>query len=1000
MANLPILCYCKSPKISRTLGLFLKDMLRLLSLIGVVVLYTSSILGQTYSIQGNVLSSRTNEPISNAIVTLLDYDVWAITDEKGHFFINNIPSGILTIRMSNLGYVAQEFEIILKKNVSGLTFHLKEDNLTLNEVVVTAQRRADEATTSYLISRTMLDHAQILDVANISSLLPGESTNGANNLTVAQRFSLRSGGTAEMGNPTLGTIVSVDGVQLSSNATMNDISNVSNHRGIDTRSIGTSNIESVEVITGVPSVEYGDMSNGIVKINTRSGKTPLLIDLITEPNTKQYALSKGFDLGVNNGILNTNIEHTQSISDLASPYTTYARNILSLTYANTFNKQIGQPIVLKVGLTGNIGGYDSKSDPDYYQDTYNKQRDNVLRGFLDVNWMINKPWLTSIVASASVNYNDRLNKENKYNNSAVPTAVLHGKEEGYFIGTGTYADNPNAEIILRPGGNWYELSIIDNKYLDYTAKIKANWAKKFGQLNNKIVLGIDYKRSENKGRGTYYDDMNVAPTWRGYRYDKLPAMNNLSLYAQEQINIPIENTFLQVTAGLRSEITMISGSEYGTVSSFSPRFNLRYNIPVNSSLVKNLAIRAGIGETVKLPTFSVLYPQTSYKDIIIFNETNAKGYYIIPTDPEYNPNLKWQKERLQEIGLDLKMKGVSISLSFYNNKTIDPYVNNTSYSPFSYNFTDHAQLESSAIPSGNRVFSIDQNTGQVIVSDKTGTYPSEQLTYVETKTFKTNSTRENGSPILRRGLEWVFDFDKISALSTSFRLDGKYYYYKGIDETLYQNLNTTWKEYPYIAHYVGSTNSTYNGSIVKKLNTNLTITTHIPKIRLIVSLRVESSLYNYKQNISEYEGKTMAFVVDKNDLSTNLGGDIYAGNQYAAVFPLYYTSYDDPNTKIPFAEKLAWAKINDINLYNNLYRLINVTTNDYTFVSNKLSAYFSANLSVTKEVGKYASISFTAKNFLNSMAKVKNSNTNAESSLYGSGYIPSFYYGLSLRIKI
>ena len=62
-----------------------------------------------------------------------------------------------------------------------------------------------------------------------------------------------------MGNPDFGTVVEMDGVRLSGNATAASTS------GTDTRNIGNSNVERVEVITGVPSVEYGDLTDGVVK---------------------------------------------------------------------------------------------------------------------------------------------------------------------------------------------------------------------------------------------------------------------------------------------------------------------------------------------------------------------------------------------------------------------------------------------------------------------------------------------------------------------------------------------------------------------------------------------------------------------------------------------------------------------------------------------------------------------------------------------------------------
>jgi len=67
---------------------------------------------------------------------------------------------------------------------------------------------------------------------------------------------------------------------------------------------------------------------------------------------------------------------------------------------------------------------------------------------------------------------------------------------------------------------------------------------------------------------------------------------------------------------------------------------------------------------------------------------------------------------------------------------------------------------------------------------------------------------------------------------------------------------------------------------------------------------------------------------------------------------------------------------------------------------NRLSAYYSANLSVTKEIGDHVSVSFYANNFFNNMGRVHSSQTDLETSLFGSGYIPSYYYGLSLRLKL
>jgi hypothetical protein len=66
-------------------------------------------------------------------------------------------------------------------------------------------------------------------------------------------------------------------------------------------------------------------------------------------------------------------------------------------------------------------------------------------------------------------------------------------------------------------------------------------------------------------------------------------------------------------------------------------------------------------------------------------------------------------------------------------------------------------------------------------------------------------------------------------------------------------------------------------------------------------------------------------------------------------------------------------------------------------VPDYYSPYFSANFSVTKEIGDLASISFYANNFFNNRAQVWSSKTRSYNSV--TGYIPKYYYGLTLRLK-
>ncbi|MEG1380587.1 MAG: TonB-dependent receptor, partial [Bacteroidales bacterium] len=261
------------------------------------------------------------------------------------------------------------------------------------------------------------------------------------------------------------------------------------------------------------------------------------------------------------------------------------------------------------------------------------------------------------------------------------------------------------------------------------------------------------------------------------------------------------------------------------------------------------------------------------------------------------------------------------------------------------------------------------------------------------------------------GIEWIADFGKIPVIYTSFRFDGNYYHYRGVNETMIASTPVSSQNmasglpYKYIGFYAGTNMSTAspkvaNGSETHRVNANLTATTHIPRIRLLISLRLESTLYHSSQNLSEFNVKARGIVIESRDEYTGTSSDIYGGDRYVAVYPEYYVSADDMNTRIPFEKAFLDAKANNPELYNELAKLVLKSNTSYYFNQDRLSPYFSVNLSVTKEIGKHFSLSFYANNFLNNLSKVTSSANNTESSLYNSTRIPYFDYGIMLKIKL
>ncbi len=915
-----------------------------------------------FSISGKVVDAKTGEPVIGAAVNVEDTGIWAISDENGTFFLPDIRPGDYAVQFSCLGFVDKRLSFVVKKDIPNLTIKLDQNTLALNSVVVTAERDKEGMNTSLKFGANALNHLQMSNVTDISALLPGGKTVNPD-LTTDNAVSLRSGGLAA-GNAAFGTALEVDGVRVGNNASFGSMS------GTGTRNISTENVQSIEVITGVPSAEYGDLNSGMVRINTRKGLTPWNITFAVNPRTYQASASKGIDLMKNRGVLNVSAEWTRATQKLSSPYTSYTRRGFSASYSNTFKNVLK----FEVGATGNIGGMNTKNDPDAYKGTWSKVRDNVLRANTSLTWLLRKSWITNLKLDASVNYNDNRSQDHAYGSSASMLPAVHSELAGYYL-----AD--------RLPVSYFSDKVIDSKELDYAASLKYEWFKKSGKRLSKLKAGVQWKANGNVGEGEYYKDPSVAAN--GYRprpYSQYPFMHNVAAYIEEDYTFPIGKTSLQISAGLRLENLFVKDTDYKNVSSLSPRFNAKWKIS------DNLSIRGGWGVSEKLPSFYILYPVQKYRDIQTFGfshgDSSSYVYYTQPYKMLFNENLKWQKNYNAEFGIEAYFLRTSVSLVGFFNKTKNPYTYQNIYTPFSYNIM--------SVPSGytvpdNPEIRVDSQTGQVYMRGSNEEFWTPMATKVTDKTFFESQMPGNGDDIYRTGAELIVDFPEIAPIRTKFRLDANYSYTHYIDNTLNWTYRTGWshtslsnRSYQYVGIYAnGGESGTYNGKESHSLNANLTAITHIPEARIVITCRLEMSLLSRFRNLSRYQGKEYAYNVNADGVES-IGGSIYDSNNYTAIRPVKYM--DENGDVHDFTDKEA----SDPAFAN----LIIKSGNAYTFSQDGYGAYLSANLSVTKEIGDHVSLSFFANNFTNSRMYVTSKATGVSAI-----FTPAFYYGLTCRLK-
>ena len=123
---------------------------------------------------------------------------------------------------------------------------------------MTAKQNASGASTSSIIGRQAIDHLQASSLADIMQLIPGKEMG---NVDMTQKSNLQLRTLRNNNTSAFGSSIVVDGVPISNNGllTQGQFSSTA-FTGTDLRQIAADNIDNVEVIRGIPSAEYGDLT--------------------------------------------------------------------------------------------------------------------------------------------------------------------------------------------------------------------------------------------------------------------------------------------------------------------------------------------------------------------------------------------------------------------------------------------------------------------------------------------------------------------------------------------------------------------------------------------------------------------------------------------------------------------------------------------------------------------------------------------------------------------
>ncbi|WP_299578657.1 TonB-dependent receptor [Mucilaginibacter sp.] len=162
-------------------------MKKLIPLFLMLIIYCSAYSQNLTDISGVIVNQK-SQPVSGAIITLLNTNFNATSNSKGEFRISHIPEGSYTMHISNGAYAERNQLITL--NGKGMLFNIKLNDAStqLDEVVVTAQKREEEvqqvpvSISTLSAKQVQVYHLQNLKditgiVPNLYSAGPGDNRN-------------------------------------------------------------------------------------------------------------------------------------------------------------------------------------------------------------------------------------------------------------------------------------------------------------------------------------------------------------------------------------------------------------------------------------------------------------------------------------------------------------------------------------------------------------------------------------------------------------------------------------------------------------------------------------------------------------------------------------------------------------------------------------------------------------------------------------------------------
>ena len=785
--------------------------------------------GHTLSI--SVAEKDSKEAIIMATLQMQPSGAMAVTDMNGHATIENVTAGDYTLQISYVGFETINTRLKVDRDLK-LSYQMTPTSLALKEVTVTAKQRENGASTSSVVGRQAIDHLQATSLADVMQLIPGQLM-GNRDLTQQSNLQLRT--LVNNNTSAFGSSIVVDGMPMSNNGQMTQGQfNAAAFTGSDLRQISADDISEVEVIRGIPSAEYGDLTSGLVVVHSKVGVTPLQVKAKINPGLQNFSVGKGFALA-KAGVFNVSGDYAKAWGDPRQKTRSYDRYTVNMGYGLDLSKRWHTDTKLRFMQAKDWSG----KDPDAIQDgTYSKNTTTTIGLTHNGRIRIDRPLMRSLKYTLGLTMSQIDSKNSSFvANSTGLLPIITAMQTGYY-------DVPWATT------SYLATGITESRPGNLFAKVSNDFFWRRGKTVQSFKLGADYHYDWKAGRG-YYNEDDALPyrpnsSGRPRAFNDIPGLHQIALFAEDQFTYNI-NKVNRLRIGLGLRFTALQPFSDLATTALSPRLNAAFTV------TKWLDLRAGIGLNTKTPGLNYLYPDKKYDDRVAANYMPQDGsqqilcYHTQVYDVKRSVDLKNATTTKVEVGADVKLPGGrKLSVLAYRDKTPDGFGSATEYFTYDYNYyTLDAQHTSISNPAATQPYVVFMTTGKI---------------------GNTNTT-------VNRGIEFDFDLGEVKPLHTRFYVSGAW----NETKTWSTDMNSASVRAALLPPLYSSVGATpfkvvypdgQDFDRYRRFLTTLRAVTHIPALHMVASLTAQAIWHN-----SNY-----SFVADKDAI-----GYITADLQYHAI---------------------------------------------------------------------------------------------------------------------